>query len=521
MDMQALELAHRLRYEKIMELGIHFGKTASTLLSRFSRKILGLDIRSDSVNAVLIKSSFRGISIEDHYRVEITDSMKSGGNAISEALDILDDRMDIAGDVCVVSFPFDGICFRNLDVPFKDKRKIRQILPFELEPALPYSIKEMAWDFQIADADSREGDKTPLIAVSVSSEEMRFCLDILKAHGLDPETVTISGYAAACAFALGQTEVENWILADIHADRILVYYAWENRIRMARCIPVFFENNPEGAGQLAESIRWSSLAVFEQFGPDAMPGKLILAGCDPTQNDLKNVLEESLGLPVYPLDLVHDRGLRFATPIDSSWRGNQFDNSLALVLTETHLRPPFNFRRNGFAKKKFWVEYTADLMHTGIFAALVIMMFLVGYFADIWSLKQKVGRMDQEIAGILTSAFPQAKISAAPLEQMKANIQEQMKGMISPGETGSHVRIIDILDHISTSIPKELDVNVTKLAVSPGNATIVGDTDNFNSVDDIKNKLEKIDIFNAVTISSANLDRSGNRVDFKLKLQIE
>jgi general secretion pathway protein L len=46
-----------------------------------------------------------------------------------------------------------------------------------------------------------------------------------------------------------------------------------------------------------------------------------------------------------------------------------------------------------------------------------------------------------------------------------------------------------------------------------------GDTDTFNAVDTIKNRLEPSDYFSAVTITSANLDRTGKRVQFEIKLQ--
>jgi len=47
-----------------------------------------------------------------------------------------------------------------------------------------------------------------------------------------------------------------------------------------------------------------------------------------------------------------------------------------------------------------------------------------------------------------------------------------------------------------------------------------GETAGFNIVDDIKNRLEQSDLFKQVTIASANMDRSGNKVRFSLKLEL-
>jgi Tfp pilus assembly protein PilN len=247
---------------------------------------------------------------------------------------------------------------------------------------------------------------------------------------------------------------------------------------------------------------------------------LFLSGDDPGDSGLQKNLEERLDIPVEPSNLIRDRNIRLTNPTDDSWHPGRFDNALALCLTETEGSPPFNFRREFFTKKKFWMDHTRDMMHTGVLAGVVLLMCLTGYIVDAYSLNRKVARIDHEISDIFTSTFPEVKISGAPLEQMQAKIKEQKKSAIFSDEDQPDIRIIDILNNVSKHIPKELDVKITKLTVSAGNVMIAGDTDKFNSVDDMKNSLEKGEIFSAVTITSANLDRSGNRVDFKLKLEL-
>ena len=56
--------------------------------------------------------------------------------------------------------------------------------------------------------------------------------------------------------------------------------------------------------------------------------------------------------------------------------------------------------------------------------------------------------------------------------------------------------------------------------IQPENVIISGTTDTFNSVEDIKSRLEQVQFFEKVTISSANLDRSGNEVRFMLKVTL-
>ncbi|MFV9646706.1 MAG: PilN domain-containing protein, partial [Desulfobacterales bacterium] len=88
------------------------------------------------------------------------------------------------------------------------------------------------------------------------------------------------------------------------------------------------------------------------------------------------------------------------------------------------------------------------------------------------------------------------------------------------GETGKHMYAIDILKDISEFTLRDIDVNLINLVMDMESVLIAGDTNRFNSVDDIKRGLEQSDLFTKVTISSANMSKSDNRVHFKLKAQL-
>ncbi|MBE9573538.1 MAG: PilN domain-containing protein [Proteobacteria bacterium] len=106
-----------------------------------------------------------------------------------------------------------------------------------------------------------------------------------------------------------------------------------------------------------------------------------------------------------------------------------------------------------------------------------------------------------------------------PVQQMKVKITELKSSAFSlPGMRGDQ-RVIDLLRDISLKIPRSLDVTVSTMVVDPETVKIKGETDTFNTVDIVKRRLEPSEYFGEVTISSANLDRSGKRVQFEIKLQ--
>lgn len=121
---------------------------------------------------------------------------------------------------------------------------------------------------------------------------------------------------------------------------------------------------------------------------------------------------------------------------------------------------------------------------------------------------------------VFKATFPKVKTIRYPYQEMQAKIRETKKTVAFEDEAGPHIRSIDILNSISEKIPDNITVNLTRLVIQPDNVIISGTTDTYNSVDDIKSRLEQIQHFEKVTISSSNIDRSGNEVRFMLKLDL-
>jgi general secretion pathway protein L len=147
-------------------------------------------------------------------------------------------------------------------------------------------------------------------------------------------------------------------------------------------------------------------------------------------------------------------------------------------------------------------------------------LFLFGGLIQTYLLNRRIEDVRSQITGVFQAAFPDKKVTHAPLEQMRAEIKAGKDTTLFVEDTGSHVRAVDMLNEISRTIPPEIDGKFTKLVFGAGTVLVTGNTDTFNAVDDMKNRLESSDMFKSVTISSATMDRSGKRVEFKLKIDL-
>jgi general secretion pathway protein L len=138
---------------------------------------------------------------------------------------------------------------------------------------------------------------------------------------------------------------------------------------------------------------------------------------------------------------------------------------------------------------------------------------------DYTLLKKRHDVLDQKINEVFRKTFPDVSRIVDPLQQMKVRINELKKSALMTPGLKADERVVDLIKDISERVPMDLDVHVNRMVIDPDTVQISGDTDNFNTVDSLKGRLEPSSYFTTVTITSANLDRKGNRVEFDLKLQ--
>jgi type II secretion system protein L len=482
-----------------------------------TRKILGLDIRHDAVSAVLVKNSIKENVIESYESVPIPDQ-QDFESGMAASLETIVEKMNISGSICIASFPADQISYRNIQVPFKGLKKISKILPFELEPTIPFPVDDLIIDFYTLPL-SDHNDHTDLIAAAVEKSKLQLYLGILDSFGIEPEIVTVGGYSTAlCLSSLVDTH-ENWLFADIDKSKGTVFGVLSGNICLIRSFPIPSETPSFNTEMLCTNIQRTLSAFEEIVGLDFHPDGVFITGCGLDDSDIEQDMKRFLELSVKSTDLVSHIEIETQHHPAKTWNPYQMDNALSLALMEIEGVDGFNFRKGPFAAKKIWVEHKTGLIKAGVLAAMVLALAFFNVVLDSYFLKKKLTGLDDQITKIFTSTFPDIK-SVDPYQQMRIEIEAANKNALLPGKIDKNIRTIDILNNISKLIPKETDVKLTRLVIGEESVQISGNTDTFNSVDDIKSRLEQVNFFQKITISSANINRSDNRVQFKLQVHL-
>ena len=481
-----------------------------------SRKILGLDIRPDAVSAVLIDSSIKGTVIEAHGYVPLS-GRKEDRNGLSASIETIEQKMDISDAICVVSFPADEISFRNIQVPFKGPKKIKKILPYELEPTLLFPVEDLIIDFihiEIPDLTNTNN----LITAAVEKSKLQSFLDTLATFNIEPVIVTVGGYPTAFSLANFLDSHKNWFFVDIDNHKSTIFIILSGRVCLIRSFPIHSAARLYKIKSLCGNIRRTIYALEKILGLDFESNGGFITGCGIDDLGFDKDMEQALGIPIERVDMLRFADILKPQSPPPSWNPSLMDNALSLALMEIEGAKGFNFRKGPFALKKFWEENKKNLIQTGVFFVLVLSLGWFNVFLDSYFMEKRLARLNHQITGIFTSTFPEIKNIVDPVQQMKINIQQAGNNALLPGETEKQIRAIDILNTISKAIPKEMDVILTRFVMGSESVSISGDTDSFNSVDNIKSKLEQTEIFKKIIISAANIDKFDKRVHFKLKV---
>jgi general secretion pathway protein L len=496
-------------------------------------KILGMDIHAGSIAAVLVERGLRGYHITGCASVMIED-----GKDLDEAFEMLGEQIDLRADSCISTIPGEKISYRNLQMPFRNIKKIRQTIAYEIETMVPFPVEEVIVDFIFTDQVDQSSD---ILAALVGREYIAEYLNVLQNYGLYPTIVDINGVPLV-SWLLRHAEVpDDGLLLEIGLKRNTMVLYRKRRINLVRSIPFCEDLIPEAISDLSDDTNGqnqddeqiascfeslcrnvqNTLHAFEYQNSIAVnPEKVFVTGIGSLYPHTVGLLERFLDIPVEEINVASDDPHVYVDDhIVQSWNSTAMDSALALALRGNKQEPGFNFRKDEFELKKRDTKLKRELRRVAVFF-LIILSLVTAYFGtDYYLLKERYRMLDKQITETFKQTLPDVTRIVDPLQQMRVKINQIKTSTFSLPGIGGGYKVIDLLREISLRVPGSQDVKVTRMIVDPDAVMIKGETDTFNTVDIIKKGLEPSKYFNTVTISSANLERSSKRVQFEIKLQ--
>jgi general secretion pathway protein L len=478
-----------------------------------SRQILAIDIRPDSIEAVLLTAGLKVSTVEECITVPMEASSENS-DPLADALKRLNDQIDLPTASVVVAIPPDGVYYRRLSVPFKEDSKIRQVLPFELEPLLPIAIDQLKIDFH----KNRLAEGGDILAVAVDQAVVQRYMDALTAAALRPQLIVPGSLPLAIYLSDAEEFTsEQFLILDIGREKTSLFALASGNIELVRRLSSKVDSEQAVEG-LALKIRQTITAISDRHPEFFSPVKAYITGDALEGPEVLQRISLALELPTEEIDVSH-WAARFEMNDATPWSPHRMNNALAVALLEIDGLPCANFHRVSSPLRNYWNAYRHYIAVPAVLLAIAILIGLSGVIIDSYLLNQRVEKLDAQIRQVYQSEFPQSHETGDPIRLFDSKIKELKKGE-SGGIYPTRVRAIDAMLALSQLIPANIDVLLTRMSMGADSLTLSGETAAFNTVDDIKSRLEKGALFKQVTISSANMDKSGKKVRFKLKIDL-
>jgi general secretion pathway protein L len=476
--------------------------------------VTGIDINDDYLTAVQVTKGFGGWELTACTRIQM-----KGEESLDQGLSTLAQSMNLAGGEIIVSISGAETYYRNLAVPFKDKRKQREVLSFELEPNVPFPIDELIVDFFSTD----RSDSPELLVFFAEKRVIGQLLDTFQGHGIDPEVLCVRCIPMALWLLNNTATARNGVLLDLGETRATLVLWQKKQVVFIR---TFVHGggidcgNPTSAPfrTVLNTVRNTVHAFGVERKEFEAPEKVLLTGQSATQPGVSQSVAETLGIPTERVDLCKDDRIQLGERAETVWDPSLMDSALSLALGYSAKGLGPNLRKNEFKVRKRSFYRSKNFRKIAIWLVLIATLWAFDMGVNTYFLKQRAAALDNQILLLFKKTFPHITRIVDPVKQAQIEINE-LKRISKPGHVvGMNNKALDLLLEISERLPKSMDLKVSRLVIGPNAVRIKGNTDTYNTVDRVKQGLEKSSLFKTTTISSANLDRGKNRVLFEIKL---
>lgn len=475
------------------------------------QRILALELGGDRVRAAMADRTWKALELVGVYEQERAADEPDLSGAITRIV-------GAAGqpDIVISALPGEFVAKRLLTLPFSDRRRLQQVVPFALEEHLPFPVDDAAVAFARV---GHEENNTLVIAAFARKEDLRRHLELLARAGLDPKTVTLSTLALAGLLARstnGRNRTAHLVLDIDHACTSMVLIDAAGTPRAMRTVGQgldFRSGDPQSAAAvILGAVRQTLLAhVTDHEMPD-----LVIAGASATAPEVRQIAE-ALEVPVRNLGefdcstLIHSarsEPVRFAGCV-AMLLGEAPDKGLELL---NFRQGEFVFRGRSGAIAP--LRLSVMLAAAGIGLALLHLVLTIAVGARQLHLLNRA--VETVTAPALGSPDP-----AAAKTTLAGKLKDMNKRLRLLGGSLGHGSPLNVMLVLSRAIPPGLAVQVDTLLVDDSGVKLEGRADSFATVDQVKKALERGSNFGAIQVDHAAAGSDPSKVEFRLSAALK
>ena len=501
-------------------------------------EILSIDIREDLLCAARVEQHGSGVLVHSYGHGGISTYQ---GQVIAEALANVLDQLKEVPTAAVLGLPLALAGLRNLHLPFTERKKIAQVLPLELEEQLLASADQYIFDFTITNQD-KEGSS--VLVATVEKEMLAQLVEILARRGCRLKNIflTMEALCHACMQRKNIAEPALFLCGDNHAlsmalwDQDQVVFMrrilWPEPLAASAVsaegaggFPAASDKGQQVMAGVCNQIQVSLYYATRGWQQIPRPKQAVLCGGTPGLGVLEQQMADDLGLALSVWQPGSDiAGLALEPSVRQQWNPAMGGPCVELALIAQQRKNKqrlLNFLRGEFAPGS--EQYLSKRSMQAIAAGVALLA--AGLFAFLWFGYQRLDSRAEDLLARMNAIYQQAFPGGAkkvdrPYLYMQSKMRELDTDEVALPLFSGNKRVLEILADISSRIPEDLTLHVSRLVIDAQSVQLKGTTDAFNNVDVIKNRLAASGKYSDVKIVSATADKKKGGVRFEIHLQL-
>lgn len=264
-------------------------------------RVLGIDVRDNHVRIAALQVGYRKLELEG-----LAEELVTGHSQLSDAIRACIARLPLGGHDTIVASVDGARCFtHSLTLPESARKRLAELLPFELEAVLPIEIDELVIDYSILTTRGAEGAarEMSILAVAARLEHVQEVIDTVRdACDRQPERVGCSTteLVQLCHLNPLLRGEETIALVDLGFVRTDICIVQNGELRQSRALSLGVEGFPDEADECVARIRQTLAAHATATGQEV--SRIYLLGDGARMGGITDYLSSRLGVSVELFD---------------------------------------------------------------------------------------------------------------------------------------------------------------------------------------------------------------------------
>jgi general secretion pathway protein L len=411
-------------------------------------RYVGIDIGTTQVKVAVVRGRPGKLAIEELRGIDRPAADVSYGGAAAPVQSLEEIVTEVAREPAAnndqLSVGFDGskLYVRSLDIPPAVRRRVAEVLPFELEAQLPFDVDEAVFDYR-----PRPGipmDRAlPVLVAAARTVDVRDRIELVKRTiGREPDHVAPSAFPLAdlaASLTAFKTPGSRAIL-DLGSDESELLILDGVEPVFARTLSRGVAGMPQSAGALAREIR-QTFTAYRASGGTPPEGVYVTGGGAMVQ-DLPRWLSGELQMSIEHLPLAGLEGLEKWPDV------HRFTRAIGIALTATPKRRGLDLRRGPLTFERGYGFLRERVPLLAGLGATVLVAFLFSTWARARNLSADRKTLEQSLEATTKEVLGEATSSPDRVNELLGN-----KGPANEDDPLPRADAMDVMVQLAELIP--------------------------------------------------------------------